>query len=129
MTQTGFNITTLYGTAALTGITGSYGSYGQTGTGTSTPLNFELADGEPNVSTLGGRYSGSQSGLVSGFVTPISIQTGYLFKLRNGFFQNVLSPENMTPVEEIGSFIPGREEIIRFETGDPERYNGQIKFN
>ncbi len=33
MTQTGFNITTLYGTAAQTGITGMYGSYGQTGTG------------------------------------------------------------------------------------------------
>jgi hypothetical protein len=33
MTQTGFNLTTLYGTAAQTGITGMYGSYGTTGTG------------------------------------------------------------------------------------------------
>ena len=33
LTQTGFNMTTLYGTAAQTGITGMYGSYGQTGTG------------------------------------------------------------------------------------------------
>ena len=33
MTQTGFNTTMLYGTAAQTGISGSYGSYVQTGTG------------------------------------------------------------------------------------------------
>ena len=71
MTQAGFNLTTLYGTAAQTGITGMYG-YGQTGTGTSTPFTYVLADGEPDVSTPGGRYSGSQSGVVSGFVTPVA---------------------------------------------------------
>ncbi len=71
MTQTGFNIITLYGTAAQTGITGMYG-YGQTGTGTTTPFTYVLAEGEPNVSTPGGEYSGSQPGVVPGSVTPVS---------------------------------------------------------
>ena len=71
MTQTGFNITTLYGTAAQTGITGMYGSYGQTGTGIPQPFTYVLADGEPNVSTPGGGYSGSHPGVVSGSVTPV----------------------------------------------------------
>jgi hypothetical protein len=63
MTQTGFNMTTLYGTAAQTGITGMYGSYGQTGTGgsystlqtggggtTSDPVLLPSVDGTPNYS-------------------------------------------------------------------------------
>jgi hypothetical protein len=82
MTQTGFNMTTLYGTAALTGITGMYG-YGQTGTGgsyntlqtggsgTPGPVQLLPMDGEPGYSTAG-EYSGSQPGVVSGSVTPVS---------------------------------------------------------
>jgi hypothetical protein len=65
MTQTGFNTTTMYGTAAQTGITGMYG-YGQTGTGggyntlsTSPtiappdPSDFPVSPGSPNYITPG----------------------------------------------------------------------------
>ena len=58
MTQTGFNITTLYGTAAQTGISGMYGQTGtggsfntlQTGGGgtTSDPVLLPSVDGTPN---------------------------------------------------------------------------------
>jgi hypothetical protein len=93
-----------------------------------------LADGEPPVSTPGGTYLGSDARIVSRIVTPISIQTGlttgHSFRPGNGLFQNILALENMTPVEEIGSFIPGWDmEKFRFEIGDPKRYNGVIKFN
>ncbi len=63
MTQTGFNTTTLYGTAAQTGISGMYGSNGQPGTVTPTPFTYVLADGEPPVSTPGGNYSRSHPGV------------------------------------------------------------------
>ncbi len=81
MTQTGFNMTTLYGTAAQTGITGMY-SYGQRGTGgsfnslqtgvtvTPGPVVLPPIAGLPNYPTAGG-YPTSQSGVVSGFVTPM----------------------------------------------------------
>ncbi len=76
LTQTGFNTMTLYGTAAQTGFSGMYGSYGTVGTVTPTPFTYVLSDGEPPVSTPGGRYSGSESGIVFGFKTPVSVQTG-----------------------------------------------------
>ena len=72
MTQTGFNTTTLYGTAAQTGITGMYG-YGQTGTGggnntlqsgetgTTGQVTLPLIEGLPNYPTAGG-FSGSRLG-------------------------------------------------------------------
>ena len=72
MTQAGFNLTTLYGTAAQTGITGMYG-YGQTGTGggnntlqsgetgTTGQVTLPLIEGLPNYPTAGG-FSGSRLG-------------------------------------------------------------------
>ncbi len=69
MTQTGFNTTTLYGTAAQTGM---YGSYGTTGTGGSynnlstpptiappDPSDMPTAPGQPNYQAPGGE---NQSG-------------------------------------------------------------------
>ena len=66
MTQTGFKTTTLYGTAAQTGISGMYG-YGQTGTGGSYntlpasptvappgPYDMPTFLGEPNYKEVGG---------------------------------------------------------------------------
>ena len=71
MTQTGFNTTTLYGTAAQTGTSGAYGSL-QTGeTVTLEPVTLPPLPGGPNYQNAGG-YSGSQPGIVGGFVTPIS---------------------------------------------------------
>ena len=87
MTQTGFNTTTLYGTAAQTGITGIYGSYGQTGTGGSFyslqtggtvspgPVVLPPIIGLPNYPTAGG-YPPNQSGVGSGFLTPIGNYSG-----------------------------------------------------
>jgi len=80
MTQTGFNLTTLYGAAAQTGITGMYGTTGtggsyntlQTGETVSPgPIVFPAIVSLPAYSSAGG-YSGSQSGVVSGFVTPVA---------------------------------------------------------
>ena len=80
MTQTGFNTTTMYGTAAQTGITGMYGQTGTggsyntlqtSGTGTPGPVALPPIAGLPNYSTAG-EYPPSQSGVVGGFVTPVS---------------------------------------------------------
>ena len=90
MTQTGFNTTTLYGTAAQTGITGMYGSYGQTGTGGTyntlqtgstisppDPSDMPVSPRRPSYQIAGGQ-SGSRPGVVSGFLTPVSEQTSGL---------------------------------------------------
>ena len=60
MTQTGFNTTTMYGTAAQTGISGAYGALQTGGTVTPGPVILPPLPGGPNYQNPGG------------YVTPVS---------------------------------------------------------
>jgi len=77
MTQTGFNTTTLYGTAAQTGTGGTYNTL-QTGSTISPPdpSDMPVSPGRPSYQIAGGQ-SGSRP-VVSGFLTPVSEQTSGL---------------------------------------------------